>query len=158
MPNHMRAVKTYTMRLKGKPEQVFPLLCPVREYEWIPTWQCTMAYTESGGAELGGVFQTNFPQDGPEDTWVVSRYEVPQVIEFIRVNALRVIRFSIHLEGMEGGVSQWKWEQTVTGLSAQGDELVGALTDVGYAAKMGMLEKMLNHFLETGAMLRLAKA
>jgi len=158
MMKHNRTVKTYTMRLKGNPEQVFPLLCPVREYEWIQTWQCAMVYTDSEVAELDCIFKTSFPEDGPEDTWVVSRYEAPKAIEFIRVNALRVVRFSIQLEKEEAGSSQWKWEQTITGLNAKGNELVMALKDEVYASKMGMLEKMMNHFLETGTMLRVMKS
>jgi hypothetical protein len=155
---HNRTIKSYTMRLKGTPEQVFPLLCPVREYEWIETWQCDMVYTESEVAELDCIFKTSFPEDGPEDTWVVSRYERPKTIEFVRVNALRVVHFTILLEREEAGASQWTWKQTITGLIAKGDELVTALQDEMYAAKMGMLEKRLNHFLETGTMLRVVNS
>ncbi len=81
-----RSTKTYSMLLKGTPEQVFPLLCPVREYEWIDNWQCEVVYSDSGFAELDCVFKTRFPGDGPEDTWAVSRYEPPLLIEFVRVN------------------------------------------------------------------------
>src|SRR6266540_2991762 len=38
---------------------VFPLLCPVREYEWFNGWKCTMVYSESGVAENNNVFYTN---------------------------------------------------------------------------------------------------
>ena len=30
-----RVVKSYTMHLGAPPAEVFPLLCPVRETEWI---------------------------------------------------------------------------------------------------------------------------
>ena len=33
------------------PEVVFPLLCPVREYEWLEDWTCEMVFSESGVAE-----------------------------------------------------------------------------------------------------------
>lgn len=26
------------------PEDVFPMLCPVREYEYIPRWECDIVY------------------------------------------------------------------------------------------------------------------
>ena len=26
------------------PEEVFPMLCPVREYEYIPPWECEIVY------------------------------------------------------------------------------------------------------------------
>lgn len=31
----IRVSHTYRQRLKAPPEQVFPLLCPVREKEWL---------------------------------------------------------------------------------------------------------------------------
>jgi hypothetical protein len=155
-------VKSHLMEVKGSPEQVFPLLCPVREYEWIDGWQCEVVCTQSGFAELDCVFRTSFPADGPEDTWVVCRYEAPEVIEFVRVNALRTIRYSIRLEGVEkdsetaGGqpISRWRWQQTITALNAEGVALAVAMTDEAYAAKMVELAQKLNHFLETGTMLK----
>ena len=41
------------------PERVFPLLCPVLEYRWIPTWQCELLHSDSGVAE--------------EDTWLAGQ-------------------------------------------------------------------------------------
>jgi len=28
------------MQLAAAPDQVFPLLCPTREYDWIVSWKC----------------------------------------------------------------------------------------------------------------------
>lgn len=37
--NHPQRVKhSFTQSIKGTPEQVFPLFCPVREADWIPGW------------------------------------------------------------------------------------------------------------------------
>jgi hypothetical protein len=65
------------MRLDAPPDRIFPLLCPVREYDWIPTWSCDMIYSESGVAENDCVFATAFPEEGPRESWVVVRYEPP---------------------------------------------------------------------------------
>ncbi len=40
----IRVVKSDTMNLCAAPADLFPLLCPVREYEWIEPWSCDMAY------------------------------------------------------------------------------------------------------------------
>ena len=40
----IRVVKSYTMTINALPETVFPLLCPVREYEWIEPWCCDMVF------------------------------------------------------------------------------------------------------------------
>jgi hypothetical protein len=69
-----RVVKEYVHEVHARPEKVFPLLCPVREYEWIEGWNCDMLYSESGVAEDNCVFRTHLPDRG-EATWVVSKYD-----------------------------------------------------------------------------------
>ena len=152
--NHTRIVVSHVMQIAATPEQVFPLLCPVREYDWIESWQCEMIYSATGKAEAGAVFRTAFPQDGPPDTWVVSSYEPPRVIEFIRVNALRTIHYAIRLEGEEAGQTRWRWTQTLTGLNEVGNTLVAAVETAAFAKKIAALEAKLTHFLATGTTLR----
>lgn len=152
--NGYRTRKTYSMQVQGSPEQIFPLLCPVREYEWIEPWQCDIVFSESGVAEQDCVFKTHFPEDGPEDTWVVSRYEPPVLIEFVRINQLRSSRFSISLERGDDGTTRLNWTQIFTGLSPEGNELVKRITDESYREKISMRERQINHFLSTGAMLK----
>lgn len=152
--NHSRKVVSHVIQLAAAPGAVFPLLCPVREYEWIEGWQCEMIHSASGFAEAGAVFRTSFPQDGPPDVWVISRYEPPRVIEFVRINAWRAIRYAIHLESEEGGRSRWRWTQTLTGLGAEGDAWVAAVDASDFAQKIDVLGAKLAHFLATGTMLR----
>jgi hypothetical protein len=151
--NHRRTIRQSTMRLGGSPASVFPLLCPVRESEWIETWRCRMVYSDSGHAERDCIFQTEFPQDGPLDTWVVSRYEPPSLIEFVRVNAHRAIRYAITLRAAAGGGTEAEWRQVLTGLDAEGDAFVEGLAEGEFPRRMAALERMLNHFLATGRML-----
>ena len=152
--NRTRTLLSHTMHLSASPEDVFPLLCPVREYDWIENWQCELIYSESGKAEADCVFQTRFPQDGPEDTWVVSRYDPPRAIEFIRINALRAIRYSIELDEAEAGQSSWIWSQTLTGLNDPGDTLIASGNPASFAEKIADIERKLKHFLATGTMLK----
>jgi hypothetical protein len=69
----------------AEPAAVFPLLCPVLEYDWVPGWECRLIYTESGVAEPRCVFQTDRPGAGGVDTWVVSHYQPAERIAFVRV-------------------------------------------------------------------------
>lgn len=152
--NGARLTRAFKMRLASAPAAVFPLLCPIREYDWIDTWKCRMVYSASGHAELDGIFKTDFPSDGPEDTWVVSRYEPPLLIEFVRVNPLRAIRYTISLRETATGETEADWRQVVTGLNDEGSAFVRALDEAVFSRRMGELEKMLNHYLATGRMLR----
>ena len=40
-----RAIKCHTLHLAAPTANVFPLRCPVREYEWIEPWSCDMGYS-----------------------------------------------------------------------------------------------------------------
>lgn len=152
--NHKRTVKKHTIRLEGHPELVFPLLCPVREYEWIEPWKCDMVYSDSGFAEQDCVFQTDFLLDGPKDTWVLCRYEKPNLLEFVRVNGIRAIRYTITLRQIEAGKTESEWQQVITGLNEDGDRLVEGSSDEDFKQRMEMLGKMLNYYLTTGNMLK----
>ena len=85
------------------PERVFPLLCPVLEYRWIPTWRCELLHSESGVAEQDCVFRTDFPGAGPM-TWVVTRYQPAKHIEFCCFVAEHfVMRLKLTLVPESGG-------------------------------------------------------
>jgi len=56
-----RVAHEYTQTNPASPEKVFPLLCPVREADWIPGWRYTLIYSDSGVAELGCIFTTQDP-------------------------------------------------------------------------------------------------
>lgn len=145
-----------TQHVGAEPETIFPLLCPVREHDWIPAWECELVYTESGVAEEGCVFQTDKEGGGGRDTWVVSRYEPPQRISFVRVNPLRTIRYDVYLEPDGGGSTTLRWEQEITALDEDGDRHVAALRAEDFAGMIASGERLLEHYLTTGEALQAA--
>ena len=155
--NHKRTVKKYVILLEGNPEVVFPLLCPVREYEWIEPWKCEIIYSDSGFAEQDCIFQTDFPHDGPKDTWVLCRYEKPRLLEFVRVNGIRAIRYTIILRQTGEGKTESEWQQVITGLNDDGDRFVEGLSDAEFKHRMQLLQQMLNHYLTAGQMLKFSE-
>src|SRR2546427_12204443 len=58
MSSARRVTHEYTQTNDAPPEIVFPMLCPVREADWVPGWQYKMIYSKSGMAEAGCVFTT----------------------------------------------------------------------------------------------------
>lgn len=117
-----RHVTDWTSELEAKPEEVFPLLCPVREYEWLEGWACEMIYSESGVAEANCIFETRFK--GESATWTVSRYEPPKRIEFVVVTPqIQVCRLNISLDPSEKG-TRLRWVRIFTGLSDNGNETI----------------------------------
>lgn len=66
----IRAQRTYVQKLSAPPERVFPLVCPVREAEWIEGWDPIVVYSRSGVAEPDCVFITR--EGERETTWAIT--------------------------------------------------------------------------------------
>lgn len=141
-----RAVTGHVGEVSAPPEAVFPLLCPVREYEWLDGWTCEMIYSESGVAEENCVFRTPL---GPS-TWNVNRYEPPKRIDFTVMSAEQVLRLTITLEPTATGGTKLTWKRTFTGLNAEGNAKIAFWTPDRDRALM----RRLDHFLKTGKMQR----
>jgi len=135
------------MLLHAPPTEVFPLLCPVREREWIPGWECVPIHLSSGYAEEDGVFTTAFERDGPLDTWIISAYRPPVEIEFVRVNAWRVIRFHIGLKPEGADQTRATWRQLITATSDEGRAWLERNDEAAYRKGIETLAGMLNRYL-----------
>lgn len=148
---------SFVQHFKAPPDKVFPLLCPVREYEWIEPWQCELLNSESGIAEKSCVFRTRFPGESSDDVWVISHYEPNARIEFVRVNALRTMCLSITLADNGDGTTRAVNEQLLVGLTEDGNQALDKMAE-GFSFEMSMGEAMLNHYLTTGKKLPLQDA
>jgi len=148
-----RATRSYTQRLCAKPATVFPLLCPVREGEWLARWEALAVKSRSGVAEVDCVFTT--PDSPHNAVWYITRYE-PEAyfIEMIKlVPDVTACRLTIQLrevpEGSEATVTYMH-----TSLSAAGDRFVAQFTEDYYRAFMRDWETRLNFYLTSGEILR----
>jgi len=141
----------HTMHLVAPPEAVHPLLCPVREQDWIEGWRATILRSASGVAEEGCVF-TIPGLDGPDWLWIIA------------VHQAQHIRFTIHAPGShttlldlrlakEAPGTRLDWTYDLVSLAPAGEAYIQ-----GYVARfpvaMALLERRLAHYLATGTLLR----
>lgn len=146
----VRAKHSYTQTLAGPPEAVFPLLCPVREAEWVDGWEPKLVISASGVAEQDCLF---IMPDQPNDSiWVVTQW-TPQThfIEFIKVTpGLAVGRIEIQLrpEGPDQTLADITYAYTA--LSETGEHFIEHFTGEHYINFMRAWEAELNHFLTIG--------
>ncbi len=150
-----RIERSYRQTIQADPETVFPLLCPVREAEWLDGWRYEMIYSVSGLAEEGAVFSTS--QHGEADTiWIITRHDVEkkeiQFARFTHASRTCVLDISVHPEGP--GVSFVDITYTYTGLSPGGNDFVGSFTQEAFLEAVTFWEKSMNHFLRTGKRLQ----
>jgi hypothetical protein len=148
-----RVTHEYTQNNVAPPERVFPLLCPVREADWVPGWQHRLIHSESGVAEYGCVFVTP-NEDGTESTWVVTDYDLASFrIAFAWVNPGLVaaqIRIGLSRSTKAPGHTSALIQYTYTGLSAQGNLEVERYDQDWFRHKMRSWETAINQYLRTG--------
>jgi hypothetical protein len=146
-----RATRSYVQKLIAEPARVFPLLCPVREAEWIEGWDPDVVMSESGVAELDCVFITPSPRP---TYWMITRYEPNVLVEMVRFTpGLTACKLDIQLTATERG-TQARVSYAHTSLGADGDAFVEAFTEELYERSMRDWEARLNHYLATGKLLR----
>jgi len=164
-----RVAHEYTQTNPAPPERVFPLLCPVREADWIPGWRYKLIYSDSGVAELGCIFTT---QDStvestkyssrsnecdlasPETTWICTDYDPAAFrIAYVWVKPGRVAtELRIQLARTEDGNTRSHIRFRYTGLSEEGNREVKKYDPDWFGTKMRGWETAINHYLTTGAM------
>jgi hypothetical protein len=149
-----RVSHEYTQTNDAPPEKVFPLLCPVREADWVPGWQYRLVYSESGLAEDGCVFST--PNDaGPETVWMVTHYDPAAfTIAFAWIEPGTIAtQIRIALAPAPGGKTTARIHYLYTGLCPAGNAVLDRYTPDWFRSKMQSWETAINHFLRHGSLI-----
>ncbi len=154
-----RIVHEFTQTNPAMPEKVFPLLCPVREADWLPGWQYQLIYSESGYAELGCVFTTPNPpgsavqeRAAAETTWIVIDYDPATFrIAFVWIDPGHIItELRIQLTAEDGQTTRTHIRYRYTALSPDGNRELEHYTQSWFESKMKNWETTMNHYLRTG--------
>jgi hypothetical protein len=148
-------VLEYTHDLTPAPDQVFPLLCPVREFEWIHDWRCELVHTRSGVVEKACVFVTPYPPEG-RTIWVTSVHDpAARRVEFVRVSGEQLVTLMALRVEPAGAGSRLHVQYTLVALDAAGQAVVdqARATGLPHAEVARSIARRLEHFLTTGTML-----
>ena len=146
-----RIIRNYRQTINAPPKIVFPLLCPVREAEWLDGWKYEMIYSKSGLAEEGCIFST--PGDGEVDTvWIISRQDKENhLIEFTRFTpGSRICVLKVAVTPKDETTSNVDISYTYTGLTVDGNAWVDNFTEDTFLDAVKFWERSMNYFLETG--------
>jgi len=148
-----RVTRSYTQRLVAEPSVVFPLLCPVREADWVEGWDPLSVVTHSGVAEPDCVFVT---AGAPHNAiWYITRHEPDKgFVEMLKITPLvTACKLTIQLRPVATG-SEAFITYTHTSLGPEGDAFVASFTDDYYRRFMQDWEARINHYLLHGTALR----
>lgn len=148
----VQVTHSYTQTLDGSPAEILPLLCPVREAEWVPGWTPRLVLSESGLAEPNCVFFTPDPAapGEAEAIWTVLRQDsAAGIVEMLKVTpGFLVVRLSVDLRPRPTGGCHAEVVYRYTALSPAGEAYVQARTRRAYAEFMRDWEKALNAYLQ----------
>lgn len=145
------------IHVDAPPREVFPLLCPERERDWIDGWDYEMIYSKSGYAEPGCVFATTFPPEGPT-VWAFVEHVPDRRVAIFRVSRdLIAIHWTMDLIEPEPGTTKIAMHWTVTGLSDTGNRFIDTQLNDRFNERMAWIEQCLVHYFRTGTKL-LARA
>jgi len=145
-----RVRRSFTQHLCAPADTVFPLLCPVREMEWVNDWRPKLVITDSGVAEPGCIFVT---PGIPEDALWLMRVHDPvehhlEIIKIIPGMVIGTITVAIAADGEEACTADISYAYTA--LSEHGKRAIGEFTEEHFRGFMKTWETELNHFLRTG--------
>jgi len=151
----IQASKTYKQINNAKPEVVFPLLCPVREKDWLDGWDYIMIFSKSGLAEKGCVFST--PHHGEQQTiWYVTEYDTENyIIEFVRVTPTEeIVKINICLSDNGNGTTTSNITYQYTALNETKNSWIREKLNDEFKASMIWWEKAINYYIEKGIKLK----
>ena len=140
------------LNIAAPAEEVFPLLCPVAETEWVQGWAPTLVLSHSGQVERDCVFTTGI---APEDsTWIVSRHDPVgfqlEMFKFTQNHSVGRLEIAVSPGETARPVCVMSVTTTYTSLGNRGNGFVQEFTEPRYLESMRHWEKALNHYLDTG--------
>ena len=145
-----RVEHNYSQSIDAAPEAVFPLLCPVRELDWVVDWNPDWVISTSGVVEKDCVFQTS--TGAGEAIWIVTHHDAQRhQLEMLKVTPNHTVgKLEIVLAPDGDGGTKALVSYTYTSLGAAGDEFLSTFTESRYAQSMQAWEAAINHYLRTG--------
>ena len=148
-----RIARKHTIKVNASKEELFPLLCPVRESEWMPGFSSQNVYSESGFAELHCIFQTG-PNEVNKTIWIIPVYEKDNFIEFIYHEAkIKVVIIKLSLSDLSNSETSLQVEYIYTSLSEDGNTQLEGITEEAFKNQINSWEICLNYFFKNGTII-----
>jgi len=141
-----RLTRTYRQTLHAPRDEVFVLLCPEREKQWLPGWDARIIHSDSGVAEPGAVFATD--DRGAEVIWVIAEHRAPERAHFVRWHpGEMVVDLELDLSAPKPETTWLDIRYTYTATSPAGRGRISAMTLEQWQTQMTHWETQLDAWL-----------
>lgn len=129
--------------------EIFPLLCPKKEEEWIPGWECEVISSKSGCNEENAIFRTRKPY-GTGLIWHTLAYdlEARRVDFFITASHLYNFRFKIRLSESGENGTKLMFSQEFFSISEEGTVLIEQYRNEDFQARLLKLGEFMTRYLK----------
>jgi hypothetical protein len=131
----------------GPIDTVFGLFSPLGERLWVPGWNPELLHPSGVSWVRGQIFRTQ--EDAGEAVWVVTTLaHDAHEVEYHRVEPSRyVARVRVTCAPTADDRTEVSTSYGFIGLTAEGNDAIGAMTDASYAEKMKRWEGWIGQYL-----------
>ena len=147
-PKFKRKIQEFSGTWDTAPETLFPLLCPAREADWIPGWDCELIYTTSGYAEDKCVFRTEKSNSAGDGIWMFTGYEPNEYVEFVKFQQDMLTYCRITLTSNDNGTTTATWKTTLTALTEKGNKELEKVAAQNHQSNA--FYELVNHYIKKG--------
>ena len=146
-----RATRHGSFELRQAADVVFPLFCPVREGEWLESWNPGVIYSNTGVAEPECVFTS--PDRYGSAMWLVSHYDpAARAIHMVKIAPeLTACLLKIGVRTLSESGSEVSVTYSHTAISPAGKEFVDGFSEAAYSRIMAHWKAALEYFFEHGS-------
>ena len=147
-----RQKRSYTQSIGATADEVFRLMCPIREQDWVPGWRPLMVLSNSGLVEEDCMFLT--PGDPADAIWITTDHdpEARSLRMYKIVPGVVISRLDIAVTDEHSGTKATiSYEHTA--LSEAGRTIVNGHTEAAYRTFMENWEAAVQTYLTTGKMI-----
>lgn len=131
----------------GPIEAVFDLFSPLGERLWVPDWDPELQYPSGVSWARGQIFRTQ-EEAGQAVRVVTTLTHESHEVEYHRVEPYRyVARVRVKCTAPAHQVTEVSTSYSFFGLTAEGNDAIGAMTDASYAEKMKRWERWISQYL-----------
>ncbi len=139
--------------------KVFPLACPVLEYDWIPGWKCELIYCPNGINEEGVVFKEKLSapfitgRANTKTEWITLKHDTSNChVVFQWNNEYATAQYEIKMENYANGKTQCMFNLNYT-ITERGQRKLPQKIKGKIEFLVEGLGGMLKNYCETGEML-----
>jgi len=143
-----RRVQSFSATWQTTTDKLFALLCPAREADWIPGWNCKIIYSSTGYAEDKYVFTTDSSNPLGSGAWAFTRYDHNKLVEFVRIDQNILTHASITLTDNNNGTITGTWKLIDTALTQKGNKKLKKEPDPDESARA--VFHMIDNYLKKG--------